>query len=271
MTTEVLRNMIYARSRALTTSPSSCSTRSTSSRTPTAVRCGRRSSSTCPPEVRLVCLSATVSNADELAAWITTVRGETIAVVEHKRPVRLENLLPRRRPDGERLHLLPTIVGSRPNPEAFRLDREAMRRWLGATSRVSAGASCTRRPARGRRAARSREHAAGDLLHLQPQPLLRGGEGVPGRGREADDRRRARPHPRDRRRATRRDGGQRPRRARLRPVPRAARGRDRRSPRRHGAAVQGGRRGLLHGGPRQGGVRHRDVGGRHQHAGADAW
>ena len=27
------------------------------------------------PAVRLVCLSATVSNAEELAAWMTTVRG----------------------------------------------------------------------------------------------------------------------------------------------------------------------------------------------------
>ena len=28
-----------------------------------------------PPEVDLVCLSATVSNAEEFADWITTVRG----------------------------------------------------------------------------------------------------------------------------------------------------------------------------------------------------
>ena len=45
-----------------------------------------------PPTVDLVCLSATVSNADELADWMTTVRGPTAAVVEQKRPVRLENL-----------------------------------------------------------------------------------------------------------------------------------------------------------------------------------
>ena len=54
----------------------------------------------------------------------------------------------------------------------------------------------------------------------------------------------------------------RPRGARLRPVRRPARGRHRRPPRRHGAAVQGGRRGVLHRGAGQGRVRHRDAGRR---------
>ena len=35
-----------------------------------------------PPVVDLVCLSATVSNAEELADWIRTVRGRTSAVIE---------------------------------------------------------------------------------------------------------------------------------------------------------------------------------------------
>ena len=44
MTTEVLRNMIYAGSPALRRAcATSCSTRCTTSRTPTAGRCGRRS------------------------------------------------------------------------------------------------------------------------------------------------------------------------------------------------------------------------------------
>ncbi|MFA9563979.1 MAG: DEAD/DEAH box helicase, partial [Acidimicrobiales bacterium] len=36
-----------------------------------------------PAQVRLVCLSATVSNAEELAEWISLVRGPTDLVVEH--------------------------------------------------------------------------------------------------------------------------------------------------------------------------------------------
>lgn len=41
------------------------------------------------PEVQLVCLSATVSNADEVGEWLTTVRGRTDVVVETTRPVEL--------------------------------------------------------------------------------------------------------------------------------------------------------------------------------------
>jgi ATP-dependent RNA helicase HelY len=82
-----------------------------------------------PPEVRLVCLSATVSNADELSEWISTVRGPTAAVIEERRPVRLENLYLIGDRTAERLHLLPTLVDGRPNAEASRLDSEAVHGW----------------------------------------------------------------------------------------------------------------------------------------------
>ena len=39
------------------------------------------------PEVQLVCLSATVSNADEVGEWLSTVRGRTDVVVETTRPI----------------------------------------------------------------------------------------------------------------------------------------------------------------------------------------
>jgi ATP-dependent RNA helicase HelY len=80
-----------------------------------------------PERVRLVCLSATVSNAEELADWISTVRGPTVAVIEERRPVELVNLYcvgDRSSPD---LHLLPTLVDGEPNPEASRLDAESLR------------------------------------------------------------------------------------------------------------------------------------------------
>ena len=80
-----------------------------------------------PQHVRLVCLSATVSNADELADWITTVRGPDRG--RHRRTAagRARQPLPAsatvRRPN---LHLLPTLVDGRPNPEAARLDAESL-------------------------------------------------------------------------------------------------------------------------------------------------
>ncbi len=80
-----------------------------------------------PQHVQLVCLSATVSNAQELADWIETVRGPTRAVVESRRPVRLDNLYFVADRTNDRLRMLPTIVDGSPNPEAVRLDASGVR------------------------------------------------------------------------------------------------------------------------------------------------
>lgn len=75
-----------------------------------------------PARVRLVCLSATVSNAEELASWIRTVRGPTSAIIETRRPVELRHhylLCPHRQ---ARPQLVDTLLDGRPNPEAARLD-----------------------------------------------------------------------------------------------------------------------------------------------------
>ena len=131
MTTEVLRNMIYGRSSALrdlgVVILDEVHFLQDTYRGPV----WEEVIVHLPHRVRLVCLSATVSNADELADWMTTVRGPTAAVVEHERPVRLENLYLVGDRSAERLHLLPTLVDGRPNPEASRLDGEAVRGWRG--------------------------------------------------------------------------------------------------------------------------------------------
>ncbi len=80
-----------------------------------------------PPSVDLVCLSATVSNAEELADWIRTVRGDTEAVIEERRPVELHNLYLMGDRSSERLLLFPTLVDARPNPEASALDSKTLR------------------------------------------------------------------------------------------------------------------------------------------------
>ena len=126
MTTEVLRNMIYASSPALDALQvvvlDEVHYLQDRYRGPVweevIVHLG--------PSVRLVCLSATVSNAEEVAAWIQTVRGATTAVIEEERPVRLEHRYLIAERGTERLHLLPTFVTEDgrlgPNPEAARLD-----------------------------------------------------------------------------------------------------------------------------------------------------
>jgi ATP-dependent RNA helicase HelY len=80
-----------------------------------------------PPVVDLVCLSATVSNAEELADWIRTVRGRTSAVIEERRPVALHDLYLLGDKGSERLLLLPTLVDGRPNAEAIALDSKTLR------------------------------------------------------------------------------------------------------------------------------------------------
>ena len=126
-----------------------------------------------PSHVRLVCLSATVSNADELVAWISTVRGPTATVIEHERPVELVNhylVADRLSPD---LLLLPTLVGGRPNPDGDRLDAAELRsprheRYQRGRTRQALQHTT---PARGRGPPGGRRSASGDLLHLQSQRL----------------------------------------------------------------------------------------------------
>ncbi len=75
-----------------------------------------------PPEVDLVCLSATVSNAEEFADWIQTVRGATVAIIEERRPVELNHFYMVSDRESDELRLLPTFVDAKPNPEAAKLD-----------------------------------------------------------------------------------------------------------------------------------------------------
>jgi len=121
MTTEVLRNMIYAESRRL----SGVSTvildevHYLQDRTRGAV--WEEVIIHCPRHVKLVCLSATVSNNLEFAEWVEERRGPTRLVATSHRPVPLESMYMLKDKMGARnLHLLPAFVSNngstRPNP-----------------------------------------------------------------------------------------------------------------------------------------------------------
>jgi ATP-dependent RNA helicase HelY len=75
-----------------------------------------------PRSVPLVCLSATIANPEEFTAWIRARRGETALVVETHRPVPLESmyLVKDRHREGA-TDLLPVFVGKRPNPQVSTL------------------------------------------------------------------------------------------------------------------------------------------------------
>lgn len=82
----------------------------------------------CPPEVRFVCLSATVNNAAELGGWLRSVRGDTSIIVERQRPIVLRHhFAVHRREDDETL-LCPLLQDNgQPGGEGLRID-QAVRR-----------------------------------------------------------------------------------------------------------------------------------------------
>lgn len=101
-----------------------------------------------PAHMRLVCLSATVSNAHELASWVEATVGSCAAVVHAQRPVPLEDRYLLYERHARRLMDLPTLREGRPNPEIERLLEQARSRSGGSHRRQRrAGA----RPARPRR------------------------------------------------------------------------------------------------------------------------
>jgi ATP-dependent RNA helicase HelY len=159
MTTEVLRNMIYAASPTLEGLRYVILDEVHYLQNPYRGAVWEEVIIHLDPAVDLVCLSATVSNAEEFADWIETVRGETRAVIEERRPVQLRHLYMAGDRHLERLHLLPTFVEApagngpgpgggdafatgdlpvgrgvppevielRPNPEAAKLDSRSVR------------------------------------------------------------------------------------------------------------------------------------------------
>lgn len=125
MTTEVLRNMIYARSGALERVDwvvlDEVHYLQDAYRGPVWEEVIVHA----PEPMRFVCLSATVSNADELAGWIEATRGRIRTVVEHERPVELVNhYLVYDKGSGELVQAL-TLLDGRPNPEGTRFDAPA--------------------------------------------------------------------------------------------------------------------------------------------------
>jgi len=123
MTTEVLRNMIYAASPTLQGLRVVVLDEVHYLQNPYRGAVWEEVIIHAPRDVALVCLSATVSNAEDLADWIGTVRGSTDVVIEERRPVALHNLYMVGDRSAPRPHLLPTMAGGGPNPAAAALDK----------------------------------------------------------------------------------------------------------------------------------------------------
>jgi len=125
MTTEVLRNMLYERSITLEGLVSVVMDEVHYLQDPYRGAVWEEVLIHLALSVSVVCLSATISNAEEFGEWIGTLRGPTRVVIEEKRPVPLEHhyLI------GHDLH--PMHVerdgAPAPNPYIVSLDREEVR------------------------------------------------------------------------------------------------------------------------------------------------
>jgi ATP-dependent RNA helicase HelY len=91
MTTEVLRNMLYERSDALDGLVTVVMDEVHYLQDPYRGGVWEEVLIHLPLSISVVCLSATISNAEEFGEWIGTLRGPTRVVIEEKRPVPLEH------------------------------------------------------------------------------------------------------------------------------------------------------------------------------------
>ena len=265
MTTEVLRNMIYADSSRLAMVDIVIldEVHFLQDRTRGAV--WEEVIIHCPQQVQMVCLSATVSNNEEFAAWVGERRGPTRLVATDHRPVPLESMyMIKDKMGSQTLHLLPTFVRrdgrTRPNPRVehmLGLERGRRRRFKTPNrietverlaqesmlpaiyfifSRAGCDAATHRLLDAGLRLTDVTERAAiREVAEKRTEHLGDDDLAVLGYDRWLA----------------------------------GSRSRSGSSSRRAGPGVQGDRRGTVRGRPAQGGLRHRDAGPRDQHAGQD--
>ena len=164
-----------------------------------------------PESVALVSLSATVSNAEEFGEWLETVRGETTTIVEERRPVPLyQHVMVGRKIYDLFKDDVSDDARGQPGADADRPRRLAVRPHPRPPQQARRAAHPGRRPRPGRpRGSTSLPSrfdvverldapgpAAGDLLHVQPGRLRRRGHPVPERQPAADHARGARRDPR---------------------------------------------------------------------------
>jgi ATP-dependent RNA helicase HelY len=125
MTTEVLRNMLYEKSPTLLGLSSVILDEVHYLQDPYRGAVWEEVLIHLPLSVPVVCLSATISNAEEFGEWIGTLRGPTRVVIEERRPVPLEHhyLI------GHELHPMHVQQDGEliPNPYIVSLDQEEVR------------------------------------------------------------------------------------------------------------------------------------------------
>ncbi len=125
MTTEVLRNMLFARSSVLDGLEVVVLDEVHYLQDPYRGSVWEEVLVLTPPGVSFVSLSATVSNADDFGAWLTSVRGTTRVIVERHRPVTLHHHYVLAERGRDHLAVLPLLRDGKANPDGVALEE----RW----------------------------------------------------------------------------------------------------------------------------------------------
>lgn len=123
MTTEVLRNMLFTRSRLLENLGVVVLDEVHYLQDPYRGSVWEEVLVLTPKDVRFVSLSATVSNARDFGAWLRSVRGPTRVVVERHRPVVLHHHYAVAERGRDDLHVIPLLQDGSPHPAGVALDR----------------------------------------------------------------------------------------------------------------------------------------------------
>ena len=261
MTTEVLRNMLFARSPLLDGLVVVVLDEVHYLQDPYRGSVWEEVLVLTPPGVVFVSLSATVANATDFGAWLRSIRGPTRVVVENRRPVVLHHHFAVAERGGEELTVLPLLRDGKANPTGAVLDDRVRRQrrhryraprrsevieyldeadMLPAITFIFSRAACDD-------ATRQCLNDGIRLTTADERKRIRAAD----RGRRGTPRRRRPGHPGVRTMVGRSGGGDRP------------------PPRRVGACFSPGGRAVLQRRSAQGGLCHRDAGPRDQHAGSD--
>jgi ATP-dependent RNA helicase HelY len=146
MTTEVLRNMLYERSSTLEGLVSVVMDEVHYLQDPYRGAVWEEVLIHLPRQVSVVCLSATISNAEEFGDWIGTLRGTTRVVIEERRPVPLEHhyLI------GRKLHPMHVVREGRPTPNPYIVSLEQQELRTSRHRRRGSGATQVHRRSRPR-------------------------------------------------------------------------------------------------------------------------
>ncbi len=122
MTTEVLRNMLFARSSVLTGLEVVVLDEVHYLQDPYRGSVWEEILVLAPAEVSFVSLSATVSNAADFGRWLTSVRGTTKVIVETHRPVTLHHHYAIAERGRDRPTVIPLLRDGKANPDGLAID-----------------------------------------------------------------------------------------------------------------------------------------------------